>query len=182
MPRKAQTKIVSGQRGAKDAEDAAERAQKLDQEHNQRVLEASLKAASAPAPTAEELDEEGKLKTPIEFQSRYKEFRLQITSPADIFVPATGQVIKSKPKVAQFHNYTFKTTDAEIVKKIRQYQRFGDVVFETAVVQAAAEKAQVEQILSTISEQPSVRRKVLAALEGRDEFKMPNPKTTPAGA
>ncbi len=181
-PSKRAPKMVSGRRGAKDSEDAAQKAQDAESDRQQRILAASLEATEKAKKAAAkvEVDENGQLSTPVEFGSRFKEFRVQITSPADTFVPATGQVIKGRPKFAQFHDYSFRTTDAEIVKKLREYRHFGTMVFETSIVTAASEAAVVENILSTIKSDPKVRQQVLASLEGR-EFAMP-PTTPPAGS
>lgn len=61
----------------------------------------------------------------IRFRSRYSGYRIQITAPADVFEPASGRVIKGRPKVAQFRGGYFETKDPETLKVMLDSGKFG---------------------------------------------------------
>lgn len=156
--------IVNGRRGAVEAENkAASEQQELAQ--NVSILSAVQK------------EEKYDGKKPVTFTSRYGRHRIQITAPADIYNPATGRIVRGRPKVAQFDNYTFTTSDVEIVESLRAHRLYGFELFEAAVMQQAADDAVSNQILSQIEANPSVRSRVLAVLEGK---KFPTSKTPQA--
>ncbi len=158
MP-KPQTQMVTGQRGAREAEDNAAAAQ-------EQAKDALVQRLSQAARTADVTD------GPVRFSSRFKAFRLQITSPDD-YKDANGRVIRGKPKVARFDNYSFVTSDPEIIKAIREYPRYGVEVFETAVVEKAARQAQVANVVAQVNNDPEFRRQLLSVLENGDDFTMP---------
>ncbi len=61
----------------------------------------------------------------VVFHSRYRNYIVQITSPAPIFDPATGRVLDVRPKAAKFQNSEYRTKDAEIIAIMKDNRSFG---------------------------------------------------------
>lgn len=59
------------------------------------------------------------------FQSRFHGYRYQISAPADVYNPATGEVTKGRPKAAQFTQGEFRTSDPEVIARLRRAPEFG---------------------------------------------------------
>lgn len=158
--------ILNGKRGGRESEDKANAQQ-------EQELAQSVSALSSV-----QKNEEYDGKAPVTFTSRWRRHRIQITSPADQFEPSTGKILRGRPVVAQFDNFTFTTSDKMIVNALRKTAKYGIEVFESAIVQAATEDAIEAQVLSAIEANPALRRRVTSVLEGKS---FPNPKAT-AGA
>lgn len=91
------------------------------------VVPASVPASAEPAPAASPKRKPVPPRDPAlrAFRSRYTGYRIQITSPADQFEPATGRVIKGVPVVAQFQGGYYETKDPEILKVLLNSKRCG---------------------------------------------------------
>lgn len=159
--------IVNGVRGAQSSEDAAAA--------KQADLAAAVAALSVATKAAPE-DQDIVAGKKVVFESKYKDFRLQITSPEEEYL-GNGKFRRPKGKIAKFTNHTYETDDPDVVKAIRNFRFYGDWVWDVENVRKAVVEATHKSILQTLQANPEVRRLVLAELEG-EEFSMP----APAGA
>ncbi len=116
----------------------------------------------------------------VVYQSRAYAYRYQLTSIADRLDPATGQLIRARPRVAQFHQGIYRTSDPDDIKRLdastdcgvgRDFWRADDMK------QAALEK-QVESLSAAVkaSGDPALIERVVADLMpliGQTEFSLP---------
>lgn len=116
------------------------------------------------------------------FVSRYNSLRVQVTAPADRVDPATGRTIIARPKVAQFKDGVFKTSDADTIEWLTGHPNFGlgRDFWLAAEAQKRAEEKQYSDMLRAVKSNPALADRLLGDLTG-DTFTVP-PVEKPAEA
>lgn len=154
MIRRETPEVITGARGPRDVRDA----QVAD-----KVAKRTL-GAKAPA---------GK----VRFQSRYANYRIQLTAPPDLRDPFTGRLTAGRPKAAQFrdHFYDVAETDTETLNYLTSHPAFGRTFWLLSEIVEQARKAQVAATKQQLQSDPEFRARIIEALkESNDpDFKLP---------
>lgn len=119
----------------------------------------------------------------VVFQSRFYGYRYQISAPADVYNPATGEVTKGRPKAAQFTQGEFRTSDPEVVARMKRAPEYGigRDFWDAEEMRAISLTRSVESLAETVknSGDPALIQRLideLTPLAGQTkEFKLPSP-------
>jgi hypothetical protein len=108
------------------------------------------------------------------FVSRYNSLRVQVTSPADRVDPTTGRTIIARPKVAQFKDGVYKTSDEDTIQWLMGHpnQGMGRDFWLAAEAQKRAEEKQYSDMLAAVKSNPHLADRLLGDLTG-DSFPVP---------
>ena len=126
------------------------------------------------------------------FQSRYPNYRVQITSPSDSYDPVSGIVKRARPIVAQFRD-GFYSPDLDrtaedpnmIDGRLRESRFFGvgNDFWDAEELHQAAQEAAVRQLIEVVqSASPEQQERVFQALKpvaGVVEFPKPSAPSAP---
>lgn len=104
----------------------------------------------------------------VVFQSRAFAYRYQLTAPADRLDPATGVLVRARPRNAQFHQGLYRTSDEADIKRMKSDPAYGvgrdfwdaeemrkaaldrQVASLTASVAASGDQAMIERVVADL--------------------------------
>jgi hypothetical protein len=112
----------------------------------------------------------------VRFQSRYANYRIQLTAPPDLRDPFTGRLTPGRPKAAQFreHEYDVEANDTEKIGWLKSHPQFGKTFWLYSDIVEESKRRDVENA-KRILEDPEQRAAVLEALKesGVTDFVLP---------
>jgi len=100
--------------------------------------------------------------------------RIQVTSPAVRFDPATGVFHQDDPKVAQFSRGVFRTKDKKTIRELESHPRFGRLFYRLDQVREQAREAKYNAAKQTVLDNPETLSRLLVDL-GLSSLPLPVP-------
>lgn len=107
--------------------------------------------------------------------------RIQITSPATRFDPATGAFHQDDPKVAQFSRGVYRTKEKKVIRELESHPRFGRLFHRLDKVREQAKEAKYNAAKQTVLDNPETLTRLLTDL-GLTSLPLPATPTPPGEA